>query len=101
MSPAAAGAAAVAGLLALSLAGAIWRVRPSRRRESTRDRFIREACQSPRLRPAPVHDVGPDVLLLLEDLDVHFDRHVLQHPDVADGFARLDRALREEPQGES
>jgi hypothetical protein len=44
------------------------------------------------------HDVGPDALRLLEDLDCHLDAYLLDHPDVAAGFDLLRAAVRDEQQ---
>jgi hypothetical protein len=41
---------------------------------------------------------GPDSLRLLADLDAHLDNYVAEHPDVAAGFERLRRAVRDEQQ---
>lgn len=44
------------------------------------------------------HDVGPDALRLLEDLDHHLDELVATDPDLAAGFERLRNAARDEQQ---
>jgi C4-dicarboxylate-specific signal transduction histidine kinase len=41
------------------------------------------------------HDVGPDSLRLLEELDAHLDAHVLADPQLSAGFDRLRQALRD------
>jgi hypothetical protein len=86
----------VAVLLATSLAGAYWLIRRKTvRAESERDRAVRENT---------VHDVGPDSLRLLKDLDLHLNLYLVDHPDVAEGFARLRQVIRDEqantPEGE-
>lgn len=56
----------------------VWQVRRALNEPLERDRIVAEA----RLRaeqlfgtgPEPDHDVGPDALRLLEDLDAHLDR---------------------------
>jgi hypothetical protein len=53
-----------------------------------------------RRRRADGHDVGPDTLLLLEDLDAHLDEHVATDPYLAAGFARLRAAVRDEQERE-
>jgi hypothetical protein len=52
-------------------------------------------------RRASQHDVGPDALRLLEDLDEDLDAYVADYPDIAEGFARLTAALNEQQGGES
>jgi len=47
------------------------------------------------------HDVGPDALRLLEDLDKHLDAFALDDPEVAAGLARLHAAVRDDRQGEA
>jgi hypothetical protein len=44
------------------------------------------------------HDVGPDALRLLEELDAHLDEYLLANPDVAAGFDRLRAAIHDEQQ---
>jgi monomeric isocitrate dehydrogenase len=44
------------------------------------------------------HDVGPDALRLLQELDAHLDEYLLANPDVAAGFDRLRAAIRDEQQ---
>lgn len=44
---------------------------------------------------------GPDSLRLLEDTEAHLDEFVLSDPDVKDGFARVDAAVRDGHEGES
>jgi hypothetical protein len=78
----------VAVLLAASLAGTYWYIRRATvRGEIDRDRIARENT---------VHDVGPDSLRLLRDLDLHLNLYLVDHPDVAEGFARLRQAVRDE-----
>jgi inorganic pyrophosphatase/exopolyphosphatase len=72
-------------VLASSLAGAYWLIRrKAARAESERDRVVREAT---------VHDVGPDSLRLLKDLDLHLNLYLVDHRDIAEGLARLDQAV--------
>lgn len=42
------------------------------------------------------HDVGPDSLRLLQTLDLSLDRMVTDNPELTEGFARLDAAIRED-----
>lgn len=44
------------------------------------------------------HDVGPDALRLLKDLDTHLDEYVAADTELAAGFDRLRRAVRDEQQ---
>lgn len=81
-----------AGVIAPSLAGAYWLIRRKTvRAESERNRLAREDA---------VHDVGPDSLRLLKDLDLHLNLYLVDHPDVAEGFARLRDAIRDEQKGD-
>lgn len=41
------------------------------------------------------HDIGPDALLLLQELDAHLDEYLLANPDIAAGFNRLRDAIRD------
>lgn len=41
------------------------------------------------------HDVGPDALRLLQELDVHLDEYVAADPELAAGFDRLRDAIRD------
>lgn len=42
------------------------------------------------------HDVGPDALRLLEDLDAHLDEYLAADPELTAGFDRLREAIRDE-----
>lgn len=87
---------AVLALLLVFLPTAFWLVvRWWRRGESDCDRIIREARQRGRLLRGVQHDVGPDALRLLEELDAHLDEHVLANPELAAGFDRLRDAIRD------
>lgn len=57
----------VTGIVAAYVALAVALYRRERRRPLERDRLIREA-----------HDVGPDNLRLLEELDAHLDAYMAQ-----------------------
>jgi hypothetical protein len=82
----------VAVVLVSSLAGTCWYIRRAAvRGETARDLAAREAT---------VHDVGPDPLRLLKDLDLHLNLYLVDHPDVAEGFARLRDAIRDEQKGD-
>lgn len=56
------------------------------------------AWQALRAWSADGHDVGPDALGLLEELDTHLDEYVDADPELADGFDRLRDAVREQQQ---
>ncbi|NUP42357.1 MAG: hypothetical protein HOY76_36330 [Streptomyces sp.] len=43
------------------------------------------------------HDVGPDPLKLLEDLDAHLDGFALEDPEIEAGLARLFKELGPPP----
>ncbi|MFL5910512.1 MAG: hypothetical protein ACJ768_08115 [Gaiellaceae bacterium] len=45
------------------------------------------------------HDVGPDALRLLKDLDAHLDHFVANDPEVKAGIARLHAAMHDEQKG--
>jgi len=90
-------------LWAAVAAALVWQVRRALREPLERDRIIAAAR---RRQGAPVHDVGPDQLRLLEDLDAHLDEYFarmshlfeeLGPPNVPDpaGFDRLRQAIRE------
>lgn len=88
----------VAAFLGCSLSGTYWCLARAKRRPSERARIIAAARARTGLDADDGHDVGPDSLRLLEDLDAHLDRYLIDHPDVADGFARLRQAVRDEQQ---
>jgi len=94
-------------IIAVSIVGALafaWQVRRALREPLERDRIVAAA----RRRTAVKHDVGPDALRLLEDLDAHLDEHYarISHlfeglgppPSHAAGLARLRAAVRDEQQ---
>lgn len=56
------------------------------------------ACEISRRLKGRRHDVGPDQLRLLEELDAHPDDYVATDPELAAGFARLRAAIRNEQQ---
>jgi GrpB-like predicted nucleotidyltransferase (UPF0157 family) len=94
--------AAIASILAIGVPAVLVQLRRARQEESTRDRLIREArqlaeqgrAQDPVTLAAPSHDWLPG------DVEDHLIRFLIDHPDVADGFARLRRAAKEQPEGE-
>jgi len=47
------------------------------------------------------HDVGPDALQLLDDLDAHLDQFAIDDPEVKAGLARLNAAVRDDQTGEA
>ena len=86
----------VAAPVAVALAGILWRLWAIRRGAARRDRLARAET---------VHDVGPDSLRLLRDLDLHLNLYLVDHRDIAEGLARLDQAVRDHrtntPEGEA
>jgi hypothetical protein len=90
------GSLTIAAVLAVALAGALWQLRAARREDARRDCLARENT---------VHDVGPDSLRLLRDLDLHLNLYLVDHRDIAEGLARLDQAVRDHrtntPEGEA
>jgi hypothetical protein len=46
------------------------------------------------------HDVGPDALRLLQELDVHLDQTAARDPELAAGLHRLHAAIHEAREGE-
>lgn len=81
----------VAGVVAVGVPAVWWQVRAARREESQKDRIVREAT---------VHDMGPDSLRLLKDLDLHLNLYLVDHRDIAEGLARLDQAVRDHQKGD-
>lgn len=81
-------------VLTVSLVGWLWNARATRREGSARDRFVRS-----------VHDQASaaselDQAALAEyDLPLEVKAHLyefgLDNPDIADGFARLEQAIRD------
>jgi hypothetical protein len=85
----------VAGVVAVGVLAVWWQIRAAVREESRKDRIVREAT---------VHDVGPDSLRLLKDLDLHLNLYLVDHRDIAEGLARLDQAARDHtntPEGDA
>lgn len=92
-------ASIVAAVLLVGVPSTFLLIRRAQRAESERDRIVRNAHE--RARQAAHQDghtlaeaaradrLPPEV----EDHLIHF---ILDHPDVADGFARLARAIRDE-----
>lgn len=88
------GAALVALLLA-SFLGWRWNVRRSRRRESVRDQLVRlahERADHAAVQDPAVLDPGP----VEQQVAVVLNSYVLDDPYLADGFARLDQAIRDQ-----
>jgi hypothetical protein len=71
----------------LAAVGLVWQHRRDHAKPDPRSRRITEASTR--------HDVGPDALRLLEDLDAHLDEYLLANPEVAAGFDQLRDAINE------
>lgn len=97
-------------IIAFAILGALacaWQVRRALREPLKRELIVAAARgRLPRL-TVPQHDVGPDALRLLEDLDVHLDKQFatlsgfyerLGPPDLEAGRERLLQAIHDEPQ---
>lgn len=98
-------------LILLALAAAVWRVGCTRQVWRAGDGRARAIAEESASFTPTVHDVGPDALRLLEDLDAHLDRHFAEvaalyervgppGPDLV-GLDRLHQAVRDEPDGGS
>lgn len=57
---------------------------------------IHRAWRAEQAKNADPYDVGPDALRLLQDLDTHLDEYVAADTELAAGFDRLRRAIRDE-----
>ncbi len=83
-----------------------WQVRRALREPLERDRIIADAHRRTAVLDGVEHDVGPDALRLLEDLDTHLDAYFarmshlfeeLGPPTVPDyRFDRLRQAIRDQ-----
>lgn len=98
-----ASAAIVAALLGVALFGGCWQIRRAQRAESERDRIVREAHE--RARAAALLDSRtlaevPQADPLPAEVEDHLMHFILDHPDVADGFARLAQAIRDNQKGD-
>lgn len=86
----------------LAAAGAItrWLSRRAHTRGAVRDRVVRltheRADRARTSDPAAIAAGDP----LTRDVTAHLVAYVLDHPDLADAFARLDRDIREQTKGE-
>jgi hypothetical protein len=98
-------------IIAVSLVGALvcaWQVRRALREPLERDLIVAAARRRAVLLNEVKHDVGPDALRLLEDLDAHLDDYYarLSHlfeglgppPSHVTGLRRLRQAVRDEQQ---
>lgn len=95
-------------IIAVSIVGALvcaWQVRRALREPLDRDRIIAAARKRSAFPTDTEHDVGPDALRLLEDLDAHLDQQFaalaglyerLGPSDLDAGFDRLRQAIRDE-----
>lgn len=93
----------IPALLLLALVGWRWNARAARREGSARDRFVRsvhdQAEAARRLDPAVLAGDGLEDDLPLE-VKAHLFTFGLEHPDIADGFARLEQASRDHQKGD-
>lgn len=92
----------------LGAAGTItrWLSRRARAQAARRDQFIRGIHEQARtaavldpltLAREPITPAGPPLPI---DVTAHLVAYVLDHPDLADGFARLDQTIREQTKRE-
>lgn len=90
---------ACAALIALLGGIFIWLCRDDKPTEAERVAAARARVGMPPSGPGleDEHDVGPDALRLLEDLDDHLDRFVANDPEVKAGLSRLFEALGAPP----
>jgi hypothetical protein len=98
-------------LWGLVVAVVAWQTRQALREPLERDRIIADAR---RHQAAPAHDVGPDQLRLLEDLDAHLDQYfarmshlfeelgppISPDPMAHPGCDRLRQAIRDQREGD-
>lgn len=98
----------VGGVLAVSYVGWRWNVRSARRHGSARARFVaavhNQAEAARLLDPVVLADDGLEDDLPLE-VKAHLFGFGFDNPDIADGFARLEQAIRDSrtntPEGEA
>lgn len=95
-------------IIAVAIVGALvcaWQVRRALREPHKRDLIVAAAQGRMPLLTGVQHDVGPDALRLLEDLDAHLDQQFaalagfyerLGPPDLDAGCDRLRQAIRDE-----
>lgn len=87
-------AAFIAVLLFGSIPVACWQIRRARREESVRDRLVRlahERAERASVQDSGVLDPGP----VEQQAAVALTSYVLDNLYLADGFARLDQAIRD------
>lgn len=93
----------IPALLLLAFLGWRWDVRAARREGSARDRFVRsvhdQAEAARLLDPVVLAEDGREDDLPLE-VKAHLFNFGLDHPDIADGFARLEQAIRDHQKGD-
>lgn len=97
-------------IIAVALVGALvcaWQVRRALREPLKRDLIVAAARGRTPLLTGVRHDVGPDALRLLEELDAHLDEKFdaladfyewPEPPDLVAGLQRLRAAVRDEQQ---
>ncbi|MEU2730069.1 hypothetical protein ABZ650_20365 [Streptomyces griseoviridis] len=84
-------AAVIAAVVTIGLPATYLQVLRARRHESTRDQIVRLAHE----RAHHARHLDPRALAE-KDLEDHLHRFLLEHPDLADQYARLDRAKKGE-----
>lgn len=96
-------AAFIPAILLASFLGWRWNVRAARREGSSRARFVRsvhdQAEAARRSDPAVLSEDVPEDDLPLE-VKAHLFAFGLDNPDIADGFARLEQAIRDHQKGD-
>ncbi|MCX4703919.1 hypothetical protein [Streptomyces sp. NBC_01373] len=88
-------------ILGIGVPALWWQIRQAARHESQRDRIIREAHE--RATEAARRDghtlaAAASAERLPADIEDHLTWFLIDHPDVAEGFARLRQAVRDEQQ---
>ena len=93
----------IPAILLASFLGWRWNARAARREGSARDRFVRgvhdQAEAARRSDPAVLAEDGREDDLPLE-VKAHLFNFGLDHPDISDGFARLEQAIRDHQKGD-
>lgn len=81
----------------VTTAAVILQVRRARQHETARARLVRlRHEQAEHARTTDLAVLGPSGDPLTRDVTAVLTAYVLDHPELADGFTRLDRAIRED-----